>query len=135
MAEVAPVRAQSVLLVEDDATVAQMYRLRLEMDGYLVLTAIDGENGLSMAERFLPDIIIIDIGLPGMNGLDLLDAMRANDRVRDIPVLILTNFEDPEAERRSLELGARQFLRKSKTTPDALTASVRRSIRGGDSSA
>jgi len=135
MAEVAPVRAQSVLLVEDDATVAQMYRLRLEMDGYLVLTAIDGENGLSMAERFLPDIIIIDIGLPGMNGLELLDAMRANDRVRDIPVLILTNFEDPEAERRSLELGARQFLRKSKTTPDALTASVRRSIRGGDSTA
>jgi DNA-binding NarL/FixJ family response regulator len=58
--------------------------------------------------------------------------MRANDRVRDIPVLILTNFEDPDSEKHSLELGARQFLRKSKTTPDALTASVRRSISGGD---
>jgi DNA-binding response OmpR family regulator len=135
MAEAAPVGAQCVLLVEDDPTVAQMYRLRLEMDGYLVLTAIDGETGLSMAERFRPDIIILDIGLPGMNGLELLDAMRASDHARDTPVLILTNFEDPEAEKRSLELGARQFLRKSKTTPDALTASVRRSIGGGDTPA
>ena len=132
MAEPAAVGAQSVLLVEDDAAVAQMYRLRLEMDGYLVLTAVDGETGLSMAERFQPDLIILDIGLPGMNGLELLDAIRASDRVRAIPVLILTNFEDPEAEQRSIELGARQFLRKSKTTPDALTASVRRSIGGGD---
>lgn len=132
MAEPAAVGAQSVLLVEDDAAVAQMYRLRLELDGYLVLTAIDSETGLSMAERFQPDLIILDVGLPGMNGLELLDAMRASDRVRDIPVLILTNFEDPEAEQRSLELGARQFLRKSKTTPDALTASVRRSMSSGD---
>jgi two-component system, response regulator len=135
MAEAAPVGAQCVLLVEDDPTVAQMYRLRLEMDGYLVLTAIDGETGLSMAERFQPDIIVLDIGLPGMNGLELLDAMRASDHVRDTPVLILTNFEDAEAEKRSLELGARQFLRKSKTTPDALTASVRRSIGAGDAPA
>jgi DNA-binding response OmpR family regulator len=132
MAEPAAVGAQSVLLVEDDAAIAQMYRLRLELDGYLALTATDGESGLSMAERFQPDLIILDIGLPGMNGLELLDAMRANDRVRDIPVLILTNFEDPDSEKHSLELGARQFLRKSKTTPDALTASVRRSISGGD---
>jgi DNA-binding response OmpR family regulator len=132
MAEPAAVGAHSVLLVEDDAAAAQMYRLQLELDGYLVLTAIDGETGLSMAERFQPDLIIIDIGLPGMNGLELLDAMRARDRVRDIPVLILTNFEEPEAESRSLELGARQFLRKSKTTPEALTVSVRRSISGGE---
>jgi len=132
MAEPAVVGAQSVLLVEDDAAVAQMYRLQLELDGYLVLTAIDGGTGLSMAERFQPDLIILDIALPGMNGLELLDAMRASNRLRDIPVLILTNLEEPEAENRSIELGARQFLRKSKTTPDALTASVRRSITSGD---
>ncbi len=132
MGEPAAVGAESVLLVEDDAAVAQMYRLRLELAGYLVLTATDGDTGLSMAERFQPDLIIVDIGLPGMNGLDLLDVIRASDLVRDIPVLILTNFEDPESEKRSLELGARQFLRKSKTTPDALTASVRRSISSGD---
>jgi len=128
MAEPAAAGVHSVLLVEDDPAVAQMYRLRLEMDGYLVLMAVDGETGLSMAERFQPDLIIVDIGLPGMNGLELLDAIRASDHVRDVPVMILTNREDAEAEERSLELGARQFLRKSRTTPDALTASVRRSL-------
>jgi DNA-binding response OmpR family regulator len=100
------------------------------MDGYLVLTAIDGETGLSLAERFEPDLVVLDIALPGMTGLALLDAMRGNTRLRDTPVLILTNIDDVDTEKRSLELGARQFLAKSKTTPDALTTSVRRWVNG-----
>ncbi len=126
MAEPAPVRFPSVLLVEDDPAIAHMYRLQLELEGYLVLTAGEGEAGLSIAERFQPDLIVLDIGLPDMNGLTLLDTMRANDRLRDVPIVILTNFDDPDTERRSLELGARQFLAKSKTTPDALANVVRR---------
>jgi CheY-like chemotaxis protein len=58
--------------------------------------------------------------------------MRANDHLRDIPVLILTNLDSPDAEKRSLELGAGQFLLKSKTTPDALTGWVRGSTKSGD---
>ncbi len=126
MAEPAPVRFPTVLLVEDDAAIAHMYRLQLELEGYLVLTAAEGEAGLSIAERFQPDLIVLDIALPDMNGLTLLDTMRANDRLREIPIVILTNFDDPDTERRSLELGARQFLAKSKTTPDALANVVRR---------
>src|SRR5438093_8795410 len=53
-----------VLIVEDDFAVAQMYKLKLELDGYLVGTAVDGETGLSMAEKFAPDLILLDIGLP-----------------------------------------------------------------------
>src|SRR5579864_4454167 len=106
MAEPASVRLPTVLLVEDDAAVAQMYRLQLEHEGYLVLTAAEGETGLSIAERFQPDLIILDIGLPDMNGLTLLDTMRANDRLREVPIVILTNFDDPDTEQRSLELGA-----------------------------
>jgi DNA-binding response OmpR family regulator len=126
MAEPSPKRQTTVLLVEDDAAVAQMYRLQLELEGHLVLTAADGETGLSIAERFQPDLIVVDIGLPGMNGLTLLDTMRGNDRLRAIPILILTNFDDPDTEKRGLELGARHFLPKSKTTPDALVGWVRR---------
>jgi DNA-binding response OmpR family regulator len=126
MAEPAPVRLPTVLLVEDDAAVAQMYRLQLELEGYLVLTAVEGQTGFSIAERFQPDLIVLDIGLPDMNGLTLLDTMRAHDRLRDVPIVILTNFDDPDTESRSLEHGARQFLAKSKTTPDALANLVRR---------
>jgi len=114
-------------MVEDDVAVAQMYKLKLELDGYLVVTAVDGETGLSMAEKFVPDLIVLDIALPGMDGLALLDALRAKDRLREIPILILSNHDDPETKTRSLELGARQFLSKSRTTPDALSGWVRRS--------
>jgi len=126
MAEAAPVRLPTVLLVEDDAAMAQMYRLQLELEGYLVLTATEGEAGSSIAKRFQPDLIVLDIGLPDMNGLTLLDTMLADERLREVPIVILTNFDDPDTERRSLELGARQFLAKSKTTPDALAKLVRR---------
>jgi two-component system, chemotaxis family, CheB/CheR fusion protein len=122
----APLHGQSVLLVEDDIATAQMYKMRLELDGYLVLTAAGGESALSIAEKFEPDLVVLDIGLPGMNGLAFLDAMRANDRLHDTPVLILTNFDSPDAEKRSLDLGAGRFLLKSETTPDALAAWVRR---------
>jgi two-component system alkaline phosphatase synthesis response regulator PhoP len=114
-------------MVEDDVALAEMYKLKLELDGYLVVTAVDGETGLSMADTFVPDLILLDIVLPGMDGLALLDAIRAKDRLREIPILILTNHDDPETEKRSLELGARQFLSKSRTTPDALAGWVRRS--------
>src|SRR6266702_7379841 len=131
MAEPAPDRQPTVLLVEDDAAVAQMYRLQLELEGHLVLTAADAETGLSIAERFEPDLIVLDIGLPGMNGLALLDAIRANHRLHEIPILILTNLDDPDIEKRSIALGARRFLLKSKTTPDALAGWVRRSSNAG----
>ena len=91
-----------------------------------MLTAAEGEVGFSIAERFEPDLIVLDIGLPDMNGLILLDTMRANDRLREVPIVILTNFDDPDTESRSLELGARHFLAKNKTTPDALANLVRR---------
>jgi DNA-binding response OmpR family regulator len=135
MAEPEPLHGHSVLLVDDDTAVAQMYKFRLELDGYLVLTAKDGKTGLLLAERFEPDLVVLDIGLPGTTGLALLETIRANDRLRDTPVLILTNFDDPDTERRSIELGARQFLPKSKTTPDALTVWVRRVTNNGASTA
>ena len=131
MAAPKPDHDWSVLPFEDDGAVAQMYRLQLELEGYLVLTAADGEIGLSIAERFEPDLIVLDIGLPGMNGLALMDAIRANDRLRDIPILILTNSDDAATEKRSIELGARHFSLKSKTAPDALAGWVRSSSNTG----
>jgi PleD family two-component response regulator len=64
-----PLHGQSVLLVEDDTATAQMYKMQLQLDGYLVLTATDGESALSIAEKFEPDLVVVDIGLLGMNGL------------------------------------------------------------------
>jgi len=86
-----------------------------------------GATGIIGFDQFVPDLILLDIALPGMDGLALLDAIRAKERLREIPILILTNHDDAETEKRSLELGASQFLSKSRTTLDALAGWVRRS--------
>ena len=104
-----------------------MYKLKLELDGHRVRIARDGETGLSMARQSKPDVILLDIALPGMDGLALLDRLRADQELRDLPVLILTNHDDPETRTRALELGAREFLSKSKTTPGDLAGRVERS--------
>jgi len=131
MAEHAPDQTQTVLLIEDDQAIAQMYRLQLEHEGYLVLTAADGETGLSIAEKFQPDCIVLDIGLPGMNGLALMDGMRAHTALSEVPILILTNSDNAVIERRSVELGAPHFLVKSKTTPHDLAGWVRHTNSSG----
>src|SRR5205823_2279695 len=75
-----------VLLVEDDPSVLEMYRLKLELDGYRVNTALDGEEGLKKAGDLTPDIIFLDIRLPKMDGLEVLRKLRGQEKTRDIPV-------------------------------------------------
>src|SRR5712691_10360247 len=80
-----------VLFVEDDPAVAQMYRLKLELDGYQVEVAPDGELALQMARREPPDIIFLDIRLPKLGGLDVLEALRADPKTQKLPVVILSS--------------------------------------------
>jgi DNA-binding response OmpR family regulator len=68
-----------VLFVEDDPTVAQMYKLKLELDGYQVTMAKDGEEGLRLASELKPDLIFLDIRLPKMDGLAVLESLRASN--------------------------------------------------------
>src|SRR5438046_6222642 len=80
-----------VLLVEDDPSVLEMYRLKLELDGYRVNTELDGKEGLKKAGDLTPDIIFLDIRLPKMHGLEVLRKLRAQEKTRDIPVIIFSN--------------------------------------------
>ncbi|HSO94394.1 MAG TPA: response regulator, partial [Candidatus Dormibacteraeota bacterium] len=103
-----------VLLVEDDPSVLEMYRLKLELDGYRVNTALDGEDGLKKAGELNPDIIFLDIRLPKMDGLEVLRKLRAEDKTRDIPVIILSNYDEEDLVARGLRLGAHEYLIKAR---------------------
>src|SRR5207248_8634886 len=94
-----------VLFVEDDASVAQMYRLKLELDGYTVDVAGDGLVALEKARALHPDIIFLDIRLPKMDGLTVLETLRDHDSTASIPVVILSNWNEKELVERGIKLG------------------------------
>jgi DNA-binding response OmpR family regulator len=119
----------NVLLVEDDDTLATMQRVRLEMDGYRVAVAEDGEAGLRLALELLPDLVILDYRLPRLDGAGVLRALRADERTRDIPVIVLSAFDDPRLVAEGRSLGAAQWLVKSHVTPAQLAAVVHRLLR------
>jgi two-component system, cell cycle response regulator len=116
-----------VLLIEDDAAAAEMYRLRLAADGYTVVIGRDGEEGLRMASDEAPDFIYLDLRLPGLDGFEVLERLRAEPATMHIPVIILTNYGEPELRERGLKLGALEFLVKADTTPAQLSTKVEQS--------
>ena len=114
-----------VLFVEDDASVAQMYRLKLELDGYTVDVAGDGLVALEKARASHPDIIFLDLRLPKLDGLGVLEALRADAATAPIPVVILSNWNEKELVDRGVRLGALDHLIKSQTTPARLSQKLK----------
>src|SRR2546421_1064297 len=114
----------NVLFIEDDPAVAEMYKLKLELDGYRVTVAKSGEEGLDQAKRHVPDIVFLDIRLPKMDGFAVLENLRADSVTRNIPVIILSNYGEKELVDRGLKLGALDYLIKSETTPASLSRGV-----------
>ncbi len=115
-----------LLLIEDDAVIAAMYRLKLENLGWQVEVAYDGESGLSSALAEAPALILLDIGLPKLDGLGVLRALRASEATRDVPVLVVSNSVGlPRRELEARKLGIEDWLVKAKTTPAGLAERVR----------
>ena len=106
-----------VLFVEDDQSVAEMYKLKLELDGYDVEVAGDGETALDVARASPPDIIFLDIRLPRLDGFGVLEALRNDPKTRHVPVVILSNYSGKQLIDRGLRLGALDYLIKTQTTP------------------
>jgi DNA-binding response OmpR family regulator len=113
-----------VLVIEDDADIAEMYRVRLTADGYDVVVASDGEEGVSLAKNEAPDFIYLDLRLPKLDGFEVLERLRAMPTTAQIPVIILSNYGDPELRERGLRLGALEFLVKADVSPNLLVTKV-----------
>ena len=113
-----------VLLVEDDVAIADMYRIKLEAEGCHVRTAADGPGGLRQALACPPQVLLLDVRLPGFDGLDLLSRLRGDPNGAQVPVVMLTNFAEDDVVRRGVGLGALAHLVKSQTTPAQLFATL-----------
>jgi two-component system, OmpR family, phosphate regulon response regulator PhoB len=111
-----------VLLVEDDPQVGAMYRLQLAHDGHRVRLVGDGNGALAQALLSLPDLILLDFKLPGADGLTVLERLRQEPSLRYVPVVMLSNYHEPELVERGQELGVVEWVLKSQTAPSVLSA-------------
>jgi CheY-like chemotaxis protein len=106
-----------------------MYKLKLELDGYRVDVASDGEMAVEMARRDLPDIVFLDIRLPRLDGLGVLQALRSNPKTKNVRVVILSNYNPREVGERLAKLGVLDHLIKTETTPAKLAAGLERWLK------
>ncbi|QQG49882.1 MAG: response regulator [Candidatus Berkelbacteria bacterium] len=116
---------KSILLVDDDLTLREMYSERLKAEGFSVEMAKDGEEALSMATELKPNIILLDIMMPKINGLDVLKKLKEQDETRSIPVIVLTALIQDREKMESITRGADDYIVKSEMMPGEVIEKVK----------
>jgi DNA-binding response OmpR family regulator len=117
-----------IAIIEDDQAISQMYRMKFEAEGFNVETASNGKLGLELAEKMRPDIILLDLMMPEMNGDEMLKRMRATDWGKNIKVIILTNMGEQEAPQSVKHENVRRFIVKAEMTPRQVAEMVRQEL-------
>lgn len=119
-------KSLKILLVEDDSFLASVYATKFELEGFTVLHAPDGEAGLKLAEKNMPDIILLDILMPKMDGFEMLRRLKLDPNLMRIPVVMLTNLGQKEDVERCLKEGAVDYLIKAHFVPGEAVKKVRK---------
>lgn len=115
-----------ILLVEDDVFLAGIYQKKFELEGFKVSLAENGEKGLADAKKKRPDIILLDILLPKLDGFAVLKALKQDKEVKDIPVILLTNLGQKDDVEKGVEMGAADYLIKIHFKPSEVVAKIRK---------
>lgn len=114
-----------VLVVEDDPHIGRMVEIKLGNNGFAVLRAADGEQGLDLIRSERPDLILLDVNMPVMDGMEVLRQVRSDPELSQVPVILMTARGEESAERQGIEMGANDYVTKP-FSPRDLLARVRR---------
>jgi DNA-binding response OmpR family regulator len=106
-----------IAIIEDDAAISQMYRMKFEAEGYDVETAENGKIGLALIEEMNPDIVLLDLMMPEMDGEEMLTLLRKETWGKDVKVIILTNMGESEAPASIKTMNVEAFILKANMTP------------------
>ncbi len=122
---------RTILLIEDDTFLSGMYETKLKLEGFNVLVANDGAKGLEYATTKKPDIILLDIILPKMDGFTVLKHLGENTGAKNIPVILMTNLGQKEDVEKGMSLGARDYLVKAHFMPSEVVTKIRQYLGDG----
>ncbi len=117
-----------IAIIEDDQTISQMYRMKFEADGYDVRLADNGKHGVELVKSFSPDIILLDIQMPEMDGAEALTEIRKHDWGKTVPVIILTNMGEEESPEALKKLGVESYIVKADMTPSQVVGKVKEAL-------
>ncbi|HCM38175.1 MAG: Two-component response regulator [Candidatus Gottesmanbacteria bacterium GW2011_GWB1_43_11] len=118
-----------ILFVEDDPLIVKIYTTRLKADGYEVFSADNGEAGLKLAEENLPDLIVLDIMMPKMDGFAVLERLRAHPQMQKTPIILYSNLAHEDEITRAKTLGATEFIVKANLSPTEMVEKIKQYLQ------
>ncbi len=120
---------KKILIIEDDRFLRELISRKLKNEGFLILEAVDGEDGVKKISDEKPDLVLLDLILPGIDGFEVLRRIKDNPVSGSIPVIILSNLGQKEEVERGLKLGANDFLIKAHFTPKEIIEKIKTIIK------
>ena len=119
------IKSKKILIIEDDPFLSEMYATKFTQNGFKIEVAIDGKSGLDKIKEFKPDLILLDIVLPKMDGFTVLSKIKKDPQLKDVPVVLLTNLGQKSEVEKGLSLGAEEYIIKAHYTPTAVVNRVK----------
>jgi len=116
--------AKKILVIEDDKFLRELISQKLLKEGYDIVEAVDGEKGIEVANKEKPDLVLLDLILPGIDGFEVLAKLKADPKLSDIPVIILSNLGQKTDIEKGIEMGAADYLIKAHFTPGEIVEKI-----------
>ena len=117
--------AKKILLIEDEDFIRDLYKRQIDLAGYQTDAVGDGKEGLELLSQNVYDLVLLDIMLPGINGLQVLKAIKQDEKIKHLPVVLLTNLGQESVVKEGFALGAKEHIIKASVTPDQIVEKVK----------
>ncbi len=120
---------KNILIIEDDEFLRGLINKKLLAEGFNVISAVDGEEGIKKAKEQKPDLILLDLVLPNIDGFEVLEKVKADPDVSAVPVIILSNLSQKEDISKGIKLGAVDYIIKAQFTPEEIVEKVKNILK------
>src|SRR6266550_5375988 len=114
----------TIVVIEDQPVLASAYRNKFQSEGFIVEVALDGEQGLDLITRIKPDLVLLDMHLPKLNGVEILKRVRSDQQFQELPIIVFSNLTKPGAVEEAWQAGATKVLSKLNTSPKRVLEAV-----------